>query len=218
MSIRSLLACGLFVSAGAAAAQTPLVTTPDVACFPIADNQVVTATVKPEVGGASVRIYFRWNEHGAMYYVDMVAAGAGSYWGLPAKAEPRNERIEYYVSVVDPYGKTLAKSETKFSVVRDDCEPSFSSDPKLAARQQGLANNLVIGETVAAQEGKRVLGFLCDGVVTRINADGIMRPDEVCRGCVIPWWTKQEFIGAAMLVPATLIIIDEPPEPSRSRP
>jgi hypothetical protein len=63
------------------------------------------------------------------------------------------------------------------------------------------------------------LGFLCDGVVTRVNHEGIMRPDEVCRGCVIPWWNKAEFISPAVGL-AGLIVLDRPPEPepSPSRP
>ena len=82
----------------------------------------------------------------------------------------------------------------------------------------GMANNLTVGETVEPQQGRKVLGFLCDGVVTRINFQGIMRPDEICRGCVIPWWTKEEFIAASTVGAATGIIIEQPPEPSPSRP
>jgi hypothetical protein len=198
--------------ASVASAQAPLVTVQKAPCVPVADNVVLNATVKPEVGGTSVRLFFRWNEHGAMYYVDMIALGGGAYWGLPAKPEPRNENLEYYVAVVDPTGKVLGKSETQLSPVADDCPVNLTD------KQIGVANNLIIGETAAAQEGKRVLGFLCDGVVTRINHVGVMRPDEVCRGCVIPWWTKEEFVGSALLVPTTSIIIDQPPPVSPSRP
>lgn len=207
-----ILMAGL--SSGGAFAQAPAITAEQAQCFPEEGNGVVNAKVSPEVGGATVRLYFRWDEHGDMYWVDMVAAGGGQYWGIPARPEHRNERIEYYVSVVDPYGQTLARSESQFSPVQDDCQI------QLSPQQVGYANNLVIGETVEAQEDNRVLGFLCDGVVTRVNFEGIMRPDEICRSCVIPPWAKQEFMGAAAAVgAATAIIVEEPGgEPSQSRP
>lgn len=207
-------AAAALLCSAAAVAQPPVVTAEQAECFPEAANGVVDASVKPEVGGASTRLYFRWDEHGDMYWVDMVAAGGGAYWGIPAKPEPQNETIEYYVAVVDAYGRTLARSESMHSPVREDCRVDLSP------QQVGAANNLTIGETVEPQQGNKVLGFLCDGIVTRVSAEGIMRPDEVCRGCVIPWWTKEELIGAAGAVgAATAIIVEEPgPEPSPSRP
>lgn len=195
------------------AAQPPTVTAEQAECFPDMANGIANVRVKPEVGGATVRLYFRWDEHGDMYWVDMVAAGGGEYWGIPAKPEPMNERIEYYAAVLDPYGRVLARSETVFSPVKEDCVVLLTD------RQLGAANNLTIGETVAAQEGNKILGFLCDGVVTRVSSDGVPRPDEICRRCIIPWWTKEEFIGAAAAVGAAIPIISHPPpEPSPSRP
>jgi hypothetical protein len=46
-----------------------------------------------------------------------------------------------------------------------------------------------------------------------------MRPDEICRGCVIPWWLKEEYMGAAAfgLGAATIVTIDEQ-DPSPARP
>ncbi len=207
----AVFALAFCLSAGAFA-QAPVVTVQKAACVPTEANVAIDANVAPEVGGASVRLYFRWNEHGAMYYTEMVAEGSGAYWGLPARPEPRNENLEYYVAVVDPTGRTLGKSDTLLSPVRDDCPI------QLTPKQVGYANNLVVGETVAAQQGRKVLGFLCDGVVTRINHEGIMRPDEVCRGCVIPFWTK-ETVGAAALTTGSLVVIEPPPsETSPSRP
>lgn len=209
-----LLATVLGLCPALAWAQAPAITVEQAECFPDMENGVINARVEPEVGGTTTRLYFRWDEHGAMYYVDMLAAGGGGYWGIPAKPEPENERIEYYVAAVDPYGRTLARSESLYSPVEEDCRV------ELSPQQVGVANNLTVGETVEAQQSRKVLGFLCDGVVTRINFEGIMRPDEICRGCVIPWWSKEEFIGAAAAVgAATAIIVEEPgPEPSPSRP
>lgn len=214
MRLRVLLTLAVSLVAVNLQAQAPSITVRQIDCLPEERNGVIDATVEPEVGGATVRLFFRWDDHGAMYFVDMFAAGGGNYWGIPARPEARNEMVEYYVSVMDAYGRTLAKSESLFAPVRDDCRV------ELTPKQVGVANNLVVGETVPAQEGKKVLGFLCDGVVTRINHEGIMRPDEICRGCVIPWWMKEEYVASLGAVgAATAIILEDPgPEPSPSRP
>jgi len=205
----------LLCAATVARAEPPTVTVPDVPCVPMESNGVINASVQSEVGGTTTRVYFRWDEHGAMYFVDMVAAGGGQYWGIPPKPEPRNENLEFYVAVMDAYGQTLARSENMLTPVKADCPV------ELSPKQVGVANNLVVGETVPAQEGNRILGFLCDGIVSRVNHEGIMRPDEVCRGCVIPWWTKQDYILPAAAVPPVgglLICCSRRGEVSPSRP
>jgi hypothetical protein len=197
----------LALASAAALAQTPTVGLNRVTCVPEEANQVFNATIRPEVGGTVVRLYFRWDQHGAMYYVEMFAAGEGKYWGIPPKPEPDNESIEYYAAVVDPAGTVLARSETLLSPVTDDCSVTMTP------QQFGRANNLTVGETVEAQEGRKVLGFLCDGVVTRVNFEGIPRPDEICRGCVIPWWEKNDYIVPAAISGGalTLVLVEESP-------
>ncbi len=200
----------------AAFAQAPTVKMVRAECVPEEDNGIIHATVHPEVGGATTRIYFRWDEHGAMYFVNMVATGGGKYWGIPPRPEHKNETIEYYAAVVDPSGKVLARSESALTPVTEDCRV------EMTPQQFGAANNLTIGETVEPQEGRKVLGFLCDGIVTRINFQGIPRPDEICRGCVIPWWAMNDYIlpATAGVGAVTTILIDDGPgdEPSPSRP
>ena len=203
----------LLLCAVPASAQTPSITVQKLECVPTEANGVIYANVANELGGTATRIYFRWDQHGAMYFVDMVADGGGKYWGIPAKPEDRNETIEFYVAVVDPAGKTVAKSETMLSPVRDDCRVD------LTPKQIGVANNLTIGETVAAQQGRKVLGFLCDGVVTRMNYEGILRPDEICRGCVVPFFAKETYIAPAILGAVSTVVLERPPgESSPSRP
>lgn len=187
-------------SAGALVAQGPSITVDEVPCFPERDNGIVWATVEPEVGGSTVRLYFRWDEHGDMYFVDMIAGGDGRYWGIPAKPERRTEEVELFVAVVDPSGRVLSRTDELYSPVEDDC------DVELTPVQAGVANNLTVGETVPAQEGNKILGFLCDGVVTRISSDGILRPDEVCRACVIAWWLKEEYIAPILAIPPATFI------------
>ena len=213
--ILGALAC-LAMTTSAAFAQAPEVDVTRVECVPEEENAVIHGMISPEIGGTVARLYFRWDEHGAMYYVDMVAAGEGKYWAIPPKPERENNSVEYYAAVVDPSGTILARSETRISPVTDDCRVTMTP------QQFGYANNLTVGETVEAQEGRKVLGFLCDGVVTRVNHEGIPRPDEICRGCVIPGWDKNDYIvPAAVGVGAiTTILIEEGPgpEPSPSRP
>ena len=102
----------------------------------------------------------------------------GRFWAMPPKPERRNEQIEYYAALVDPTGKVAARSETQIVPVTRDCRVQL--DPK----ERGVAENLTVGETSPQQQGKKVLGFLCDGVVTRVNSANVRRSDEVCRACV----------------------------------
>jgi hypothetical protein len=54
------------------------------ACLPQRGNGVVTATVSPEVPGATVRLFWRRLnlEVEDFYYVPMESVGAGQYWGV----------------------------------------------------------------------------------------------------------------------------------------
>jgi len=49
----------------------------------------------------------------------------------------------------------------------------------------GWASNLTVGETTEAQVGNPVFHWLCDGIITRLGANGVYRADEYCRGCVV---------------------------------
>jgi hypothetical protein len=66
------------------------------------------------------------------------------------------------------------------------------------------------------------MAFLCYGVVTRINYEGIRRSDEVCRACVVAWWLYKPVaiptVGAALIGTGIIITDDPPPEPSPARP
>ena len=152
---------------------------------------------------------------GAFYYVAMEPSGDNNYWSMFAKPEDREqhhltddwwtiletrdwmqgrdrdwlenylddqdqEAAEYYVAVYDGHGEVRGRSETQLTEVRaNDCYES------LAAKQRGFAENLTIGETSIAQGNKEVFHWLCDGIVTRIDPDDILHPDEFCRACVV---------------------------------
>jgi hypothetical protein len=168
--------------------QVPLIEAERAECFPPEVNGVAYATIDPEVGGVSTRLYFRWDEDEDFYFVPMRGVGNGRYWAVPPKPKGDNEGIEYYVALIDPLGEMLSKSESLHSPVTKDCEV------ELDEQQQGMAENMTVGETTFEQVGEEVDGFLCDGIVNRINPDGVLRGDERCRACVIAWWQKQGII------------------------
>ncbi len=90
------------------------------------------------------------------------------------------EPVEYFAAVFGPTGEQIARSPMMIGEVRaeSDC------DVVLTPAQLGEAQNLVVGETAAWQRGKPVYHWLCDGVVTRVDPEGVKRPDETCRTCV----------------------------------
>lgn len=210
MRTRGLLAVGLFL-AGAATIHAQTVTAEKVSCVPVEDNGLVKATISSLAVGQSPRLYFRWKGHEEFYWVPLEAEANGRYWATPPKPEKRNEAVEYYAAVADPAGKIVARSQTQTAPVEDDCKV------QLTPKERGVAQNLTVGETSPAQEGQKVMAFLCDGIVTRINHAGIRRADDVCRACVIAFWPKK-----ALLLPVVgvvgVIVTDEDPEPSPSRP
>ncbi len=192
-------------------AQAPTAMVDKTECLPFEANGVITAKVSPEVAGTSVRLYFRWQDHADFYYVTMNAKGGGRFWAVLPKAERRNESVERYVAVVTAEGKELARSEMSKIEVKGDCRTL------LTEKERGQSENLVIGHTVPAQERRQVLGFLCDGIVSRIDWKGVLRTDDVCRTCVIALWQKRAVYGPVLGVTG-IVITDDDPEPSPSRP
>jgi hypothetical protein len=210
-----LAAAGAIASTAPLAAQSPSITVPQVSCFRFADNQVVRATTLGEPGGATARLYFQWTDHPYYYWVDFEHDGPGRYWVTPPKPETRNKEIEYYGALLDGTGRQIARSQVLKSKVTSDCQI------KLTPQQLGAAQNLTIGETSDKQHNNRVNGFLCDGIVTRVNPENIKRADETCRTCVVAWWLRKELLipvaGVAGITGITSVVVDKP-EPSPSRP
>ena len=177
---------------------------------------IVRATVAPRahrrLPGLSPRLYFRWRDHEDFYWVSLEAEPGGRFWAVPPKPERRNEQIE----VLRRPGRSRGQGGRP---LRDPDRPGHPGlqGCSSAPRQRGVAQNLTVGETSPQQQGKKVLGFLCDGVVTRVNSAGVRRSDEVCRACVIAWWQRK-----AVLIPAIAGVSGRHhrpgPEPSPSRP
>ena len=233
----------------------PAIDVSPIACLPNEENAVLRATVSPEIGGASVRLYFRrLNPEGAFYYNTFHSAGDGNYWTVFPKPEDRDqvhlyddwwdaglderdwmegrdrewldeyleerphELAEYFVAVHDSSGERLGRSPLRLVEILDpdDCQQN------LTEHERGWAENLTIGETREDQYGEQVYHWLCDGVVTRIDPEDVIRADEYCRACVVallPGWvapTAGALAGAAL---ATQIVdSSDDPAASPSRP
>lgn len=182
------------------------------------DNAVINVTISPEVAGAFPRLFFRWTQDEDFYYVPMAPDGNGKYWAVLPEAAEENEQVEHYTALLRPDGQVLAKSESFFTAVTDDCQV------RLTPQQAGVAENLVVGETTAEQREDRVIGFLCDGIVTRINPGGVRRADERCRICIV--WVPDNKPPLGIILPAAAGIVlggvilsdDDPPEASPTTP
>jgi len=210
LTLAGVLAAGLLVTATAAPAQS--IAVEKASCIPTEENGLVRATLSSTAPGLSPRLYFRWKDHEDFYWVNLESEPGGRFWAVPPKPERRNERLEYYAALVDPAGKVIARSESQLTPVTQDCKV------QLGAKEHGVAENLTVGETSPQQQGKKVLAFLCDGVVTRVNYAGVRRADEVCRACVIAWWQRKAVLIPAVAGVGGVIITDRAPEPSPSRP
>lgn len=212
MRARTLFAAGLLL-AGAIAAQGQTVAVEKPSCLPAENNGVVRASLSSAAANQSPRLYFRWKDHEDFYWVAMEAEPNGRFWAIPPKPEKRNEQVELYAALVDPTGKIVARSEPLAVKVNGDCRVQLSD------RERGVAENLTVGETSPKQQGKRVMAFLCDGIVTRVNSAGVRRADEVCRACVVAWWMRKEVLVPVAGVGVVGVIVTDPdPEPSPARP
>jgi hypothetical protein len=213
MNARSFLTAALLLAATRAGAQ-PSINAEQASCFKVSDNQVVNAAAANEPAGDQGRLYFRWTDHGPFYWVDLEHDGPGRYWAVPPKPDKHNQQVEYYATLLDAAGKELVRSDSRKVKVTGDCKVALN--PK----QFGVAQNLIVGETDDKQAKKGVLGFLCDGIVTRVNPQNIRRADDTCRTCAVAWFLAEPVLAPLLsgaLVGVTTIVIDKP-EPSPSRP
>jgi hypothetical protein len=212
MRASTLLLTGLLLAGATTAARGQTVTADKPACMPMEDNGLVHATATNVAPGLSPRLYFRWMEHEDFYWVALEAEPGGHFWATPPKPERRNDHIEYYSALVDPTGKVVARSPMVSVPVTADCKM------QLGPKERGVAENLTVGETSPKQQGKKVLAFLCDGVVTRVNYAGLRRADEVCRACVVAWWQRKGVLIPAAIAGTGITTSVFQPEPSPSRP
>jgi hypothetical protein len=128
--------------------------------------------------------------------------------------DQEQEPAEYFATVVDANGREIARSTMRSVPVkdRDDC------DVELDRRELGQAVNLVVGETAPWQQGRPVFHWLCDGIVSRIDAEGILRIDERCRACAFALNRLLVPVSAGTIGVLGVIITDEPEPASPTEP
>ena len=124
-----------------------------------------------------------------------------------------NEPAEFYTSVHDATGRMIAKSKTKVVEVLESCRPD------LTPQQLGEAENMTVGESAHWQRGEDVFHWLCDGIVSRVNPNMVLRGDEHCRACVIVWYRKPSVLiptAATALVGGGVLTFDAPEQTAAS--
>ncbi len=127
--------------------------------------------------------------------------------------DQEHEAAEFYVAVADVGGTDIARTETRLVEVLDHDDCRFGLD----AFEVGQSENLTVGETTELQRGKEVFHWLCDGIVSRVNPIGVLRPDESCRACVLAGWLPVGTVAGA-LVAGTTIDRREPRRASDTQP
>ncbi len=127
--------------------------------------------------------------------------------------EQSQEAAEFYLAVYDAAGKIRKRSKTLLVEVREnDCYQ------QLTPQQRGWAENLTVGETSVAQADKEVFHWLCYGIVTRIDTNDVLHPDEFCRACVVGLGFVPPLASVAAGVVSGSIIEHPPTEASPRQP
>jgi hypothetical protein len=211
----AVLGVVLLVFAGSpAAAAPPEIGAGTPACVPSGGNAVASTLIKPETGWASIRAYFRAGGQTDWYFMEMRATGAGSYFAVLPKPVSATKSVDLQVQVRDADGVVTRGPLANVKV--------GSCSVTLTEEQKRYAENLVAGETVESQKNKVLAGFECEGVVSRIDVQGAIRPDDACRRAIIAAANKTAIIIPAIIVGvggAAVIIINnqEHKETSPSR-
>lgn len=143
-------------------------------CIPSGGNAVVEARLQPDTGWSSVRTYFRKLGTSDFYFLEMRSAGNGLYWCVLPKPEATTKAVELYIAAKDDQGKEVRSDATKVDVTTP-CQVTLTPE------QASLARSLVVGETSPNQQGREVVGFSCDGIISRLTAAGKLVADEFCR-------------------------------------
>ena len=162
------------LGATGALAQPVVVSLSDLPCLPVSGNAPLYVASSPSSPDNIVRVFFRRQAHGDLYYLVMHPLDNGSYWAVLPKPEQQNEMVEYHIHVGGPDGQTLGTSAIRLVAVTDDCEAELSD------KQEDESENLRVGETHSDQKGRPVAWFMCDGIVERIGVQGEIRPDDFC--------------------------------------
>lgn len=210
---RLVVGCSLIALAlgSVAGAQVSIVTPEPLECMPPNGHTVVWSDVDPVPNETDeVRIYFRRQGFGDFYYVIMEVPDDDvptRYRGVVPVPEPDNEYAEYYLGVVNEAGTLLSRSETSTIPILDDCDVETDD-----------GYEFVVGETSAAQEGRKIAWWQCEDVTARIDVYGEQRDEGACVP-IIYWWQRPEIVVPVALGTVGSIILiddileDDPPPP-----
>jgi hypothetical protein len=169
-----LLAAAAFVSA-----EPPVVVSAIIPnCVPQSSNALVAVSVKPDTGWSSVRVYFRKATEEPFYFLEARLVEPGKYWAVLPIPEKDNLKVDIRVALRDEEGREYTGDQQSVPVTAN-CQVLLTPD------QLGYARNLVVGETKVDQRDREVLGFICEGIISRITSEGYLRPDDVCRRALL---------------------------------
>ncbi len=194
LALAAIVAALLIVGPLGAAEITPSVPT----CVPADGNAVVSATLSPQTGWSNVRVYFREAGAGPFYFLEMRADGNGNFWAALPKPKTETETVDVYMVGTLADGSEVRTTQTAVPVL-GTCVSELTRDQNI------YAQNLVVGETVVDQQGKEVVGFRCDGIVSRIVWNGDLRSDNECRREMLAAATGEEGGRRKWLIPLAII-------------
>lgn len=163
----------VLLAASVVQADYPLIQFAAPSCVPADGNSLVEATITPSEGWSSVRAYFMREGRTELYFVEMRPAGNDRFWAVLPKPDDDTAAVNLRVAVRDGEGRETRSPAAVVPVVRG-CPVNLTDE------QRAVARNLIVGETLAAQFGGGVLGFLCEGIVLRMNYRGELRPEDCC--------------------------------------
>lgn len=173
--VRPALSAGFafLVAASAARAQYPAIEFTPPPCVPAQGNTLVEATITPAEGWSSIRTYFMRDGRTEAYFVEMRGVENNKFWTVLPKPDEDTVAVSVQIAVRDDQGRETRSPARTVPVVKE-CRVDLTQD------QLALSRNLVVGETLAGQYGGGVLGFLCEGIVLRMNYRGDLRPEDCC--------------------------------------
>jgi hypothetical protein len=190
------------------------------ACIPVTSNSVVNVTLAPPTGWISVRVYFRAAGSQDFYYMEMQAVGDGTYMAVLPKPQREVTQVQIMVAGLNESSEQV-RTETVDVDVTSDCPVTLTSE------EQRMASSLVIGNTIAAQFGHTVIGFLCDGIVSRVDINCNIYPDDACRCAALlaaagegegKKWLVPLILGSAVVGAGAVIFREEKKPASPSKP
>jgi hypothetical protein len=163
--------CSMFMSSFAWAGGAPGITVNLVSCAAPNTQAKIVAMVPDDA--ASGRVYFRANNTGDEYYVDMRRSGA-SMWAFLPSPSASTKTIQYRVVTRNTAGAEMASNAVSIQT-RTYCPPSTYTAAEIDAMK-----NIVLGLTASSQSAIPN-GFECQNVVRYITVAGEMRVNDYCR-------------------------------------